>query len=74
MFKKFRQKFFENIRKNDYCFRDLDDKNKTVLLFTNKDESVICQLAKFVYDSFKEIKMQIKNPTPPSLLILPISI
>ena len=50
-----REKFFENIKRNDRCFGDLDDKNRTILLFTNKDESVICQLAKFVYDSFKRI-------------------
>ena len=50
-----REKFFENIKRNDCCFGDLDDKNRTILLFTNKDESVICQLAKFVYDSFKRI-------------------
>ena len=50
-----REKFFENIERNNCCFDDLDDKNRTMLLFTNKDESVICQLAKFVYDSFKRI-------------------
>ena len=50
-----RQKLFENIKKNYCCFGDLDGENKTILLFTNEDESVICQLAKFVYDSFKRI-------------------
>ena len=43
-----REKFFENIKRNDCCFGDLDDKNRTILHFTNKDESIICQLAKFV--------------------------
>ena len=28
-----RQRFFENIKRNDCCFGDLDDKNKTILLF-----------------------------------------
>ena len=37
-----REKFFENIKKNDCSFDDLDDKNRTILPFTNKDESVIC--------------------------------
>ena len=50
-----REKFFENITRNDCCFGDLDNKNRTILLFTNKDESVICQLTKFVHDSFKRI-------------------
>ena len=50
-----REKFFEKIKRNDCCFGDLDNKYKTILLFTNKDESVIWQLAKFVYDSFKRI-------------------
>ena len=50
-----REKFFENIKRNDCCFGDLDDKNRTILLFTNKDESDICQLAKCVYDSFNTI-------------------
>ena len=48
-----RQKFFECIKKHHCCYGDFD--NKRILLFTNKDESVICQLAKFVYDSFKRI-------------------
>ena len=50
-----REKFFENMKRNYCCFDDLDDTNRTILLFTNKDEFVICQLAKFVYDPFKRI-------------------
>ena len=50
-----REKFFENIKRNDCCFDDLDDKNRTILLFTNIDESVLCELAKFLYYPFKRI-------------------
>ena len=45
-----RRNCLESIKGNGYCFGDLDDKIKTILLFINKDESIICQLARFIND------------------------